>query len=148
MKSKLIALLNPRRLPACCATPPVQFANVGEGDFGHGRRSMLMDASVTLFSRYLLYKTGSDGDHAVVCGAGDIPIGQSDDQFDSNNTDVPIAINMFGVCPGTLRVITDGTITNGGYVMTGANGQATAATTGQQGIFGRALFGTDTTPSS
>ncbi len=125
------------------------FANVGEGDFTHGRKSYLVDTgTAVLTSRYLIYKIGSDNDHVTTCGAGDVPIGQSDDQGDSSNSDVPISVNLFGVCPGTLRVVTDGTISNGDYVKTAANGQATKAATGDAGQFGKALFGTDTTANA
>ena len=113
--------------------PPAhaEFANIGEGDFGHGRRSFLVDYGTALTtSRYLLYKIGSDNDHVTTCGAGDSPIGQSDDVGDTNNQDVPIALNLFGACPGTLRVITDGTVQNGNYVKAGANGQVTQASAG------------------
>jgi hypothetical protein len=125
-----------------------EFANIGEGDFGHGRRSFLVDYGTALTtSRYLLYKIGSDNDHATTCGAGDSPIGQSDDVGDTNNQDVPIALNLFGACPGTLRVITDGTVQNGNYVKAGANGQVTLANAGDP-ICGRALFGSDTTANA
>jgi hypothetical protein len=131
------------------ASVRAEFANIGEGDFGHGRRSMLVDTgTAVLTSRYLLYKIGSDADHVTTCGLNDVAIGQSDDVGDANNADVPIAINLFGVCPGTLRVITDGTFANGDYVKAGASGQATKATTGDPGVFGRALFGTDTSANA
>ena len=66
-----------RLLPT--ARPPrfgVQFANIGEGTYASGVRSFTPDAATT--SRYLIYKIGSDGDHSALCGAGEVPIGQSD----------------------------------------------------------------------
>ncbi len=127
----------------------VNFANVGEGDYSHGRKSYLVDTgTAVLGTRYLLYKVGSDADHVTTCGAGDVPIGQSDDAGDSANSDVPIAINLLGAAHGTLRCVTDGTIANGNYIKTAANGQATVANNGDAGIFGKALFGTDTTSNA
>lgn len=127
-----------------------QFANVGEGNYGHGRRSFLPDSNAVTTSRYLLYKLGSDADHVTTTVPGDAPIGQSDDVADPNNLDVPICVNLFGAVPGTLRVVSDGTITNGCWVVAGANGQAAAlpSATGTYYVVGRALFGTDTTTNA
>ena len=85
-------------------------------------------------------KIGSDGDHAAVCGAGDIPLGQSDDV--GSDSGVPIAINLFGLGKGTLRVVTDGTVNNGSHVKCAANGQVTAAASTDRS-FGIAIIGTD-----
>lgn len=122
----------------------VQFANIGEGTFERGVKSYLPDATTS--SRYLIYKIGTDADHVAVAGAGDTPIGQSDDQAD--DVTVPIAIALFGLGTGMLRVITDGTIANGDYVKTGASGKATKASNGDAGCFGRAIFGTDTSSAN
>ncbi len=134
------------RAPHSVFHTPAEFANVGEGDFAHGHKPYLVDIGAVA-GRYLLYKIGSDNDHVTTCGAGDSPIGQSDDQGDSNNTDVPVSINLFGACRGTLRVVTDGTIANGNYVKAAANGQVTVAAAGDI-ICGRACFGTDTTTNA
>jgi hypothetical protein len=121
----------------------VMFANIGEGTFEGGVKTYVADAATA--SRYLIYKVGTDADHSAVAGAGDVPIGQSNDQAEAG---MPIGINLFGCKPGMLRVVTDGTIANGDYVKTGAAGQATKAANGDAGQFGKALFGTDTTSAA
>jgi hypothetical protein len=118
----------------------VQFANIGEGTFEHGIKSYIPDAGAN--SRYLLYKIGSDSDHCALCGAGDTPLGSSDDQADANNLDVPIAIKLFGAMKGMTRVITDGTVANGNRVKCAANGQVTVAVTGDVS-FGIAIVTSD-----
>jgi len=123
----------------------VQFCNVGEGTRAHGIRPYIPDAATA--SRYLLYKIGSDGDHCAVCGAGDIPLGSSDDLADTNALDVPIAIKLFGACEGTVRIVTDGTLVNGSKVTTGAAGVGTLAVTTNI-VIGVALIGTDTTSAA
>lgn len=123
----------------------VQFANIGEGTFEHGLKSYIPDSGTT--SRYLLYKIGSDNDHCVVCGAGDTPLGSSDDLADANNLDVAITIKLFGAMKGMTRVITDGTVANGNRVKAGAGGKVTVAVTGDPS-FGIAVFGTDTSSAN
>lgn len=117
----------------------VQFANIGEGSFDTGVKAYLPDAATS--SRYLLYKVGTDVDHCAICGAGDDPIGSSDDQAEVG---VPLAINVFGACRGTIRVVSDGTVNNGDYVKAGATGKVTQAATTNLS-FGRAIIGTDCT---
>jgi hypothetical protein len=118
----------------------VMFANTGDGTFEGGVRTYTADADTT--GRYLIYKVGSDNDHSAIAGLNDVAIGVSNDQAQAGQ---PIAIQLFGCKPGMLRVQTDGTINNLDYMKAGAAGQATKATTGDAGIFGRAVFGTDTT---
>ncbi len=125
-----------------CPRGGVQFANIGEGTQRTGVKSYTPDAATS--SRYLCYKIGTDGDHSAVCGAGDTPLGQSDDQADAG---VPIAINLFGQVPGTLRVVTDGTIANGDHVKCGAAGVVTKASSTDRS-FGIAIIGTDQTSAS
>lgn len=149
MKNKLnrFLILLPLWLGRFFTPPPiagVQFCNIGEGTRAHGRKTYLCDAVTT--ARYLLYKVGSDGDHVAVCGANDVPLGSSDDMCE--DVTIPITVNLFGAVEGTMRVTTDGTIANGDYVMTGANGQVTKATTGLAGICGRAVIGTDATAAA
>jgi hypothetical protein len=60
---------------------------------------------------------------------------------------VPIAINLFGIVPGTLRVVTDGTIANGDHVKCGAAGVVTKAASTDRS-FGIALIGTDQSSAS
>jgi hypothetical protein len=125
-------------LPGARMHPRIQFANIGEGTYGHGKRSYLPDAATT--SRYLLYKRGTDADHCAICGAADDPLGPSDDQAGSDG--VPITINLLGAGHSTLRVVTDGTIADGDYVKCGATGKVTKASTTDLS-FGRALISTD-----
>lgn len=127
-------------LPGQKVRPQVQFANIGEGDYEHGLMPLLPDAATG--SRYLLYKRGSDNDHCAICGAGDDPLGPSDDQAATGYLDVPITIKLLGAFKGTSRVVTDGTLANGDYVKCGASGQATKASTGDLS-FGRAVIRTD-----
>jgi len=138
---KMFGLLPGRHYPAGTAC----FANIGEGDFTTGVRSYLPDVSSS--GRYLIYKIGSDADHVTLVGLNDVAIGVSYDQADTTNGQ-PLAIRLFGVTPGTLRVQTDGTIANGNYVKAGANGQATLAVSNDPGIIGKALFGTDTSANA
>jgi len=142
-----LAGLKLRTLFAAPAAFPssVEFANIGEGTYDHGRIPMLPDAAAT--ARYLLYKTGSDANHAAVCGLNDTPIGPSDDQPSTGYLDVPISVNALGAVKGTIRVVTDGTIGNGNYVKCGANGQATVAVSGDVS-FGRAVILTDMTSAA
>ena len=128
------------KAPACTG---IQFANIGEGSFDQGRKTYFADATTS--SRYLLYKTGSDADHVALAGAGDTPLGPSDDSV--ADITVPISINLLGACPGTLRVVTDGTVTNGAWVKAAANGQVTAATTGDV-VIGRAIITSDVTSAA
>ena len=116
----------------------VCFANIGEGTFEHGVKSYTADAATT--GRYLLYKKGTDVDHCAIAGLNDVVLGPSNDQAVLGD---PIAIQLLGAAKGTLRVQTDGTIADGDYVKSGAVGQATKATTGDAGIFGIAVIGTD-----
>jgi len=114
------------------------FANIGEGTFEHGVKTYIADAATA--SRYLLYKKGTDVDHSAIAGLNDVVLGPSNDQAEAG---MPIAIQLLGAAKGTLRVQTDGTIADGDYVKSGAVGQATKATTGDAGIFGIAVIGTD-----
>ena len=119
----------------------LEFANIGEGTFGEGRVTLFGDATTS--TRYLLYKIGSDADHVALAGAGDTPLGPSDDMV--ADVTVPIAINLLGPGSDTLRVVTDGSISNGDYVKCGAAGVAVKATTsGTDVVIGRAVFGSDT----
>lgn len=115
----------------------VQFCNIGEGTYSDGRKSYLADAATS--SRYLLYKKGTDVDHVAITGAGDDPLGPSDDQAEAG---MPIAINLLGAVKGTIRVVTDGTVDDGEYVKAGANGKVTAASTTDLS-FGRAIIPSD-----
>lgn len=119
----------------------IQFANISEGTFEHGVKTYFGDATTS--SRYLLYKQGSDADHVAVCGAGDVPLGPSDDMID--DTGVPIAVKLLGAAKGTMRVVSDGTIANGDRVTTGANGKAAKQATTGNLSFGKAVISSDMT---
>lgn len=136
---RLAKLLPGKGIPA----GGVQFANIGEGTVKYGMKSYLPDATTS--QRYLLYKIGTDGDHVAVCGAGEVPIGPSDDQADSTTT--PIAVKILGGVTGLVRGVTDGTIANGDHVKAGASGVIVKASTTDVS-FGIALFGTDTSSAS
>jgi hypothetical protein len=113
------------------------FANIGEGTQEHGIKTYIADAATSY--RYLCYKRGTDADHSAITGSGDLPLGASDDQAEAG---LPIAINMFGVKPGLIRVVTDGTISDGDRVKCGATGYVTKASTTDLS-FGIACIGTD-----
>ncbi len=115
----------------------VQFANIGEGTYSDGRKSYIPDAATT--SRYLLYKKGTDVDHCAITGAGDTPLGPSDDQADAG---VAISINLLGAVKGTVRVVTDGTVNDGDFVKAGATGKVTQAVSTNR-TFGIAIIPTD-----
>jgi hypothetical protein len=134
-----------------------EFANIGEGTRETGYIALLGDANAapltgatttpTTNGRFLLAKKSTDGDHWTTCTINDVSIGVAQDVYDPSNTDVPINIRLHAA-PGTGRVQTDGTITDGVPIKAGALGQATAATSGDAGIFGRAIIGTDTTANA
>lgn len=145
----LLGLRLRRPVPILRSPLAAQFCNIGEGTHEHGRMTYIPDAATT--SRYLLYKigTGVNGPAAMSCtlttAATDYPLGSSDDQADANFLTQGITINLFGACPGTKRVISDGTIVNGSWVgPSGATaGYATVATTGNCTI-GKAIVPPDT----
>lgn len=121
----------------------VEFANIAEGSHQDGVKSFtpnVGDAGTT--ERYLLYKKGTDADHITVASAGDIPLGVADDLIDVNNLDIPIAVKLLGAVRGTVRVVSDGTLTDGCKVTTANSGRA-AATTTTNLVIGICIIGTD-----
>jgi len=120
-----------------------QFANVGEGTHEAGIKSFMPDATGTL--RYLCYKIGATADTVAVCSTGEVPLGSSDDVADSTTT--PIAINLFGVKPGTVRITAGGTITNGDHVKSDSAGKIVTASSTDVS-FGIAIVGLDQTAAS
>lgn len=134
LRCLLSSILNP--------LPSITFANIGEGSYEDGKKTYIADADTT--ARYLLYKVGTDADHCAITGAGDDPLGPSDDQAASGTA---IGINLLGARKGTVRVTTDGTIANGDYVKCGVTGFVTKASTTDLS-FGRAVIGTDATRAS
>ena len=136
-----------QRLKAGRATAGAEFANIGEGTRETGHASLLGDTNNApqTTSRYLLVKTSTDADHFTTCTTNDVPLGINQDVYDANNADVTNSIAILGAAPGTQRVVTDGSIASGDHVKCGALGQATKAASGDAGIFGTAIFGSDTT---
>jgi hypothetical protein len=150
-------------LPFQPKTGKVQFANIGEGTYDQGRKTYLADSAAALTPgvHYLLYKKstsppagGAAADYCTLCSAtSDIPLGSSDDAPDFLG--MPTAINLFGATVGTHRVVTDGTIADGDYVMPSSVSVtppgAGAATTGAVGKFvasgGNRLIGKAVIPS-
>ncbi len=121
------------------------FANVGEGDYTHGKKSYLVDNSAA--SRYLLYKQGSDADHVDICTSSDIPLGSSDDQADADSPGLAIAVKLFGAAKGTHLVVTDGSLANGDLVVAADSGKVRKlpAGSGTYYLVGRALISSDMT---
>lgn len=72
-------------------------------------------------SRYLLVKYGSDGEHAAICGASDIPLGNSDDS--PGAAEDPFTVNIFGLLKRERIVIASEAITANKDVYTAANGK-------------------------
>lgn len=140
--------------------PKVTFANIGEGTRETGRDSLIWDATTattlatvltanaTSGGRFLLVKKSTDTDHITTCTTNDVSIGVCQDAYDANNADVPVNVAIHGAVPGIQRVVTDGTITDGVPIKAGTSGQATAATTGDAGIFGRAYLRSDMTSAA
>jgi hypothetical protein len=143
----LLALICVTLLYCLSRRPRVNFANIGEGTRETGHIALLGDTANApqTSNRFLLVKKSTDADHYTTTTTNDVSIGINQDVYDAANTDMPNNIALHGAAPGTQRVVTDGTITDGLPVKCGTLGQATAATTGDAGIFGRACFGSDTT---
>lgn len=138
-------------------TRNVEFANIGEGTHEDGQITLLPTAVVTSTSpfggRYLLWKRTVNTLNCALCTTNDVPIGISDD-FPDNASYLTqgLAIKLLGVFHGTLRVQTDGTITDGAMCKAGTNGQATLATTGTDSAtnttIGRAIISPDGTANA
>ncbi len=106
----------------------VQFANIGEGTYPRGVKTYLADASAinSPAVHFLLYKKSAAppagtaaADYVTLCTANtDIPLGPSDDG--AKLVGDLLAINLLGAVRGTIRVVTDGTIADGDYVMPSA----------------------------
>ena len=152
-------------------TGKVEFANVGEGTYEHGKKSYRPDATTVLNANaafhYLLYKQSTVGvDFVTLAGAGDTPLGPSEDIPELDNqatsqaygvtppqtalptgTGLPIAIMLLGAVQGTVRVVTDGTVTNNAYVKCAANGQVTLAVTTDV-VIGKSVITSDMTSAA
>jgi len=99
--------------------PPVLIANIAEGIHGDGKVTKLTDAAIT--TRYLLYKPGSDANHAAVSGASEIPLGTIADE--ASAAEEAVAVNVLGSTPGTLLMVASEAITQGEHVFTAASGK-------------------------
>jgi len=156
----LIAMFTIWLLRSRRARGKVHFANIGEGTRENGIDSLLWDtanastmatslaANTASSGRFLLVKKTTDTDHITTCTTNDVSIGVCQDAYDANNSDVVVAVKVHGAVLGLQRVVTDGTITDGIPIKCGTNGQATAATTADAGIFGRAYLRSDMTSAA
>ena len=155
-------------LPLQPKTGKVQFANVSEGDYQNGEKTYFADASATNSPgiHHLVYMQSTAGvtgsysaaDCCTLCtGPTSIPLGVSEDAPDY--TGMPTQIRLLGAVKGTIRVVTDGTCTNGASVMvkgstTTINGVATYGvcttytTSGTNYAIGRAVIPSDCTSAA
>lgn len=101
------------------APPPVVLANIAEGTHGDGKITKLTDAAIT--TRHLLYKPGSDANHAAVSGAAEIPLGTIADE--ATAAEEAVTVNILGSSPGTLLMVANEVITQGEHVYTAASGK-------------------------
>ena len=72
-------------------------------------------------SRYLLVKYGSDMEHAALCGAAGIPLGNSEDS--PGAAEDPFTVTMFGLTCKEVIVIASEAIAANVDVYTAANGK-------------------------
>jgi hypothetical protein len=133
----------------------VSFVNIAEGSWEHGKKSYTPDATTlananALF-HYLLYKQGATAELVTLAGAGDTPLGPSEDVPEPTSTGattgLPIAIMLLGAVQGTVRVVTDGTVVNNQFVKCAANGQVTPASNGDV-VIGKSLITVDMTSAA
>lgn len=121
--------------------PVTTASNVAEG-FWPGNKTFLSD--VTLASRYLLVKFGSDANHITLAGAADKPLGVATDEVIAVND--PVDIDFFGSAHETKLMQASGVITVGDFLMPAANGQVAtmSVSAGTYYCVGRALNSTTT----
>lgn len=103
-------------------------ANSAEGVGGthpDGIISKAADASHA--TRHLLVKTGTDADHIAACGAGDLPLGVTDDEPSAAEDLVNVA--LLGAAPGTRRVMAATALAAGIDLYTAASGLVQALPT-------------------
>lgn len=115
-----------------------QFATANaESTTGTHHRALTRLADAAHSYRHLLVKAGSDADHVAVCGAGNLPVGLSDDQPAA--AEDPINILLLGISPQTLRMTCATAIAGETDLYTAANGfvQAEPGTAGTYYKVGR-----------
>jgi hypothetical protein len=102
-----------------------------------GRGRYLSD-SASVSQSWLLYKRGSDENHAVLAGSGDKPLGVSPDR--PKNVGDPFAVWLLGCHKGTIFGVASGNIAAGNYLVPAANGKIMAlpATAGTYYVLGEA----------
>jgi hypothetical protein len=85
------------------------------------RRENIRLKADTAIGRYLLVKYGSDPEHAALCGAAGIPLGNSDDA--PGAAEDPFTVQVFGLVPTERIVIAAEAIAANVDVYTAANGK-------------------------
>lgn len=98
----------------------------GETSVGRHARAFTKLSDGAHASRHLLVKLGSDTDHVAPTGAGDRPIGVTDDQPDAAEEPINVHFLPYG---GTKRLIVTAAIAEDADVYTAANGQVQALPT-------------------
>lgn len=108
-------------------------------DAVHGEsRTMFADAAIT--TRHLLYKAGTDDNHAAVCDASSAPIGTIDDEVATADiTAMPVTLNLLGR-GATKRMVANGAVIPGQAVYAAASGKV-----GVSGIYHVGIALTTTT---
>jgi hypothetical protein len=93
-------------------------------------RSFLVDDSVT--TPWMLVKeSGTAGTVSACAAVGDKPIGVCFDEYDANNTDVPVTVYLLGGAQGFLPMIVGATaVTEGGDVYSDGAGNVVPRPTG------------------
>lgn len=116
----------------------VILANIGEGTHGAGLITKLSGAAIT--GRYRIVKFGADSDHVIVTAANtDLPCGICRDE--ATAAELPLALQLFGQGPGTVKVLLGGTVAVGDEYIGNAAGAAIKlpVTTGTYYPVGRIL---------
>ena len=94
--------------------------------------------SASVSQSWLLYKRGSDENHAALAGLGDKPLGVSPDR--PKNVGDRFAVWLLGCHEGTIYGVASGSIAAGSYLVPAANGKvmALSATSGTYYVLGEA----------
>lgn len=101
------------------------------------RENTRLKADVAV-ARYLLVRSGSDLEHAALCGANQAPLGNSDDS--PGAAEDPFTVQLFGLGPCERIVIASEAIAVNADIYTAANGkvQDTPVAPGTYYLVGRA----------
>jgi len=113
-----------------------RLANISEGTH-EGTLTKSADAPIT--ERNLLAKIGSGIDRVAICGTLDTPIGVITDEAAAPGD--LVSVSLLGSSRGTVKMVANGAITQGGLVEPAANGRVQPHFTGvgTHHIVGRAL---------